>query len=143
VPVPANFSIVTLGVADLDASIAFYEAWGWEMRGARHDGIVWFKTAATWLGLFPMAELAEDVGLENPATLPAFRGSTLAINVLSTEEVDDAFAVVVAAGATLVKAPESMEWGGYAGYVADPDGHLWEICYNPFFMITEGQIHIP
>jgi catechol 2,3-dioxygenase-like lactoylglutathione lyase family enzyme len=143
VPVPPNFSIVTLGVADLERSIAFYESWGWEMRGERSDGIVWFKTSGTWIGLFGDEELAADAGLDHPGSLPAYRGSTLAINVLSREDVDDAFSAAEASGATVVKPAGEMEWGGYAGYVADPDGHLWEICHNPFFAITQGRINIP
>lgn len=142
-PVPPNFSIVTLGVADLARSIAFYESWGWEMRGSVADGIVWFKTTGTWIGLFDDRALAADAGLDHPGSLPAYRGSTLAVNVLSTEAADAAFAEAEAAGATVVKPATTMDWGGYAGYVADPDGHLWEICYNPFFVMTGGRVNIP
>jgi catechol 2,3-dioxygenase-like lactoylglutathione lyase family enzyme len=143
VPVPPNFSIVTLGVSDLARSIAFYDSWGWEMRGSADDGIVWFKTTGSWIGLFDDRELAADAGLEHPGELPAYRGSTLAMNVLSVEDVDTAFAEAQACGATVVKPATAMDWGGYAGYVADPDGHLWEICYNPFFVMTGGRVNIP
>jgi uncharacterized protein len=143
VPVPPNFSIVTLGVSDLARSIALYESWGWEMRGSVADGIVWFQTTGTWIGLFDDEALAADAGLDHPGSLPAYRGSTLAVNVLSTEAVDAAFAEAEAAGATVVKPATTMDWGGYAGYVADPDGHLWEICYNPFFVMTGGRVNIP
>ena len=141
--IPPNFSIVTLGVADLDRSIAFYAAWGWEMRGDRSDGIVWFRTSGTWIGLFDDQALADDAGLDHPGSLPAYRGSTLALNMESEEAVDDAFAAMLEAGATVVKEPVRAEWGGYSGYVADPDGHLWEVAFAPGFQIEDGRISIP
>ena len=141
--VAPNLSIVTLGVADLDRSIAFYQAIGWEMRGNRSDGIVWFKTSGTWLGLFPRGDLAEDAALEPADDLPPFRDITLALNLPSEAEVDEGFRTMQAAGGTLVKAAHRLEWGGYSGYVADPDGHLWELCYNPMFPIdADGRIEI-
>ena len=139
-----NFSIVTLGVADLDRSIAFYEAIGWERHGNRSDGIVWFRTSGTWIGLFPRGDLADDAALELPGSLPAFRDLTLALNLPTEQDVDEGFETMLAAGATLVKAAHRMDWGGYSGYVADPDGHLWELCFNPGFPLDEdGRIHIP
>jgi len=143
VPVAPNFCIVTLGVADLDRSIAFYSAIGWEMRGDRAQGIVWFKTSGTWIGLFPRSDLADDAALPLAADLPRFRDVTLALNLPSEADVDTGFETMTAAGATLVKAAHRMEWGGYSGYVADPDGHLWELCYNPMFPIDpDGRIEI-
>jgi len=141
-----QFCIVTLGVADLDRSIRFYRDLGWEQRGDPAQGITWFKTSGTWIGLFGHDELAEDAGL--PATpqgdLPACRGISLAINLGSREAVDEAFELVARVGATVVKAAEVMSWGGYSGYFADPDGHLWEIAHNPFFPIDgDGRIEIP
>lgn len=141
-----NFCIVTLGVADLQRSMAFYADLGWERRGDPDDGIVWFRTAATWVGLFGYDALAEDAGVEAVPfdALPAYRGSTLAINLPSRDEVDAAFAHAAAAGARVVKEPHAAPWGGYSGYVADPDGHLWELCHNPFFPIdADGRIEIP
>lgn len=140
--VAPNFCIVTLGVGDLDRSIAFYRALGWELRGDRTQGIVWFKTSGTWIGLFPAEELAEDAGLER-GELPAFRDLTLAINLPTEADVDAAFTHWVDAGGTLVKPAVKASWGGYTGYVADPDGHLWELAYNPGFPLDEhGRIEI-
>jgi catechol 2,3-dioxygenase-like lactoylglutathione lyase family enzyme len=137
-----NFAIVTLGVSDLDRSIAFYRALGWEMRGSRADGIVWFRTSGTWIGLFPDHELAADAGLSG-GELPPFRGITLALNLPTEQAVDAAFEMWSAAGGGLVKPATRMEWGGYSGYAADPDGHLWELCFNPGFPIDEhGRIEI-
>jgi|tagenome__1003787_1003787.scaffolds.fasta_scaffold20989719_11 catechol 2,3-dioxygenase-like lactoylglutathione lyase family enzyme len=142
--VDANFAIVTLGVRDLARSIDFYTALGWERRGNPHDGIVWFRTSGCWVGLFGFDALAEDAALEAPGGLPAYRGITLALNLRSESEVDDAFDVFCEAGASVVKAAEHMSWGGYSGYVADPDGHLWELAHNPNFPIdAEGRSDIP
>lgn len=146
--VPANFSIVTLGVRDLDASIAFYRALGWEMRGDRSQGIVWFKTSGTWIGLFPDDELAADAGLPasgwpaGGSNQPAYRGVTLAINTNSEAEVDAAFAHVRRIGGRVVKEPTRAEWGGYSGYFADPDGHLWEVAKAGFVVDADGRITI-
>src|ERR1051325_132172 len=88
-----NFSIVTLGVADLDRSIRFYADLGWEQRGNRSDGIVWFRTAATWIGLFGYDELAQAAGLPPPPLTdqPRYRGITLALNLPTEAAVDEAF----------------------------------------------------
>jgi predicted lactoylglutathione lyase len=131
--VPAQFSIVTLGVADLERSARFYRDLGWEQRGDLDQGITWFKTSGSWLGLFGHDALAEDTGLESTpqGDLPAYRGITLALNLGSREAVDRAFAQVQQVGGRVVKAPEPTPWGGYSGYFADPDGHLWEVAWNP------------
>ena len=141
---PANFSIVTLGVSDLERSARFYRDLGWEQRGNTSDGITWFKTSGTWVGLFGYDALAGDVGLEAPPEQPTYRGITLAINVGSEDAVDRAFARVQEVGARIVKPATRAEWGGYSGYFADPDGHLWEIAYAPGFAVDEnGRIEIP
>lgn len=108
-------------------------------------GITWFKTAATWVGLFGYEQLAEDTGLQPapPADLPAYRGITLAVNVPDESAVDRAFAHVTSIGARIVKPPMRADWGGYSGYFADPDGHLWEIAFAPGFAVDEhGRIEI-
>jgi uncharacterized protein len=141
--VPANFAIVTLGVADLERSAGFYRDLGWEQRGDLSDGIVWFKTSGSWLGLFGYDELAADVGVEADPTQPAYRGITLAVNLPSESAVDLAFVRVVEVGGRVVKPATRAEWGGYSGYFADPDGHLWEIAYAPGFPVdADGRIEI-
>jgi hypothetical protein len=141
--VPANFSIVTLGVADLERSADFYRRLGWEQRGHLAQGITWFRTSGSWVGLFGCDDLAADVGLlADPPT--AFRGITLAINVAHEPAVDAALAAAVEAGARLVKPATRADWGGYSGYFADPDGHLWEVAYAPGFAVAaDGTIDIP
>ncbi len=140
--ISANFTIVTLGVADLERSIAFYRNLGWEQRGDPSAGITWFRTSGTWIGLFGYAELAADVGV--PADPPAaYRGITLALNFGNEQEVDAALADAVKTGARLVKPAERADWGGYSGYFADPDGHLWEAAFAPGFPVSEaGTIDI-
>jgi uncharacterized protein len=143
--VPANFSIVTLGVTDLERSVRFYRDLGWEQRGDPAEPITWFRTAGSWIGLFGYAELAADADCAPvPADdLPAYRGVTLALNLPSEDAVDLAFARVQDVGGRIVKPAAKTEWGGYSGYFADPDGHLWEIARNPFFPIDEqGRIEI-
>ncbi|MEY9846034.1 VOC family protein [Streptacidiphilus sp. MAP5-3] len=141
---PARISIVTLGVSDLERSIEFYQDLGWPLSSASQEGVIaWFRTADSVLGLFPTEELAADAGVPDGGE-PTFRGVTLAQNLGSREEVDAAMAHALAVGADLVKAPVAMEWGGYSGYFADPDGHLWELCHNPGFPLTpEGRLDLP
>lgn len=140
--VSPNFTIVTLGVSDLERSAAFYENLGWEQRGDPAAGITWFRTSGTWIGLFGYDELAADVGL--PADPPMdYRGITLALNFGDEQTVDAALTHAVEAGATLVKEAARADWGGYSGYFADPDGHLWEAAYAPGFSVTDdGTIDI-
>lgn len=137
-----NFTILTLGVADLERSITFYRSLGWEQRGDPSAGITWFRTSGTWIGLFGYAELAADVGV--PADPPAgYRGITLALNFGNEQEVDAALAEAVKAGARLVKPAERADWGGYSGYFSDPDGHLWESAFAPGFPVSDaGTIDI-
>ena len=143
--VPANFTIVTLGVRDLDRSIAFYRALGWEQRGDEAEGICWFKTSGSWIGLFPHEDLVADMGLPRPAAAPSstYRGITMAISVNSEEDVDAALVHAVSAGATMLKAATHTDWGGYSGYFVDPDGHPWEVARAPGFLVDEaGRIDI-
>jgi catechol 2,3-dioxygenase-like lactoylglutathione lyase family enzyme len=130
-----RISIVTLGVSDLERSIAFYrDGLGLPMRDSP-PGVAFFVTRGTWLSLFPREELAHDAGV--PAEGSGFRGFSLAHNVRSPEEVDRVLAEAVAAGARLVKPGQKVFWGGYSGYFADPDDFLWEVAWNPGFAIDE------
>jgi uncharacterized protein len=125
-----NLSLVTLGVHDLARATQFYEALGWKAHEPASEGVSFFELNGVILALFPREELAKDAGVED--TKPGFSGISLAYNVGSVEEADAAIAHAVASGATLVKAPHRVFWGGYSGYFADPDGHLWEVAHNPF-----------
>lgn len=128
-----RLSLITLRVADLEASRAFYErGLGWTPVNASPE-VVFYQLPGLGLALFPRAELAKDVGEALPRTGGAI---TLAFNARSREEVDAVHAQAVAAGGRAVKAPRPAVWGGYSGYFADPDGHLWEVAHNPFCEIT-------
>jgi uncharacterized protein len=141
--IPARLGIVTLGVADLPRSVAFYSALGWERCTSSSEAIAWFRTADTNVGLFPWHELAEDARLPAEPRVP-FGGITLAINVEAAEDVQPSLDAAVAAGGTLLKPATVTDWGGTSGYFADPDGHPWEIAHNPFFPIgQDGRVHIP
>ena len=131
-----KIGLVTLGVADLERSLAFYRD-GLGLPTQDYDpeaGVVFFRLDGTWLALFPREELAKDANL--PTEGSGFRGITLAHNEPSKDGVDAVFAEAAAAGASIVKAPEEVFWGGYSGYFADPDGHLWEVAYNPLTDLT-------
>ncbi|MDD9984442.1 MAG: VOC family protein [Gammaproteobacteria bacterium] len=125
-----GISVVTLGVADMERSERFYMD-GLGLEHARPSkGIVYFKLAGTLLALFPRDELARYAGVE-PAPPGGFGGTTLSCNVGSRSDVDALAARAEAAGATVVRAPETVSWGGYCAWIADPDGYLWEIVWNP------------
>jgi uncharacterized protein len=132
----AKISLVTLGVSDLARSFAFYrDGLGLPARDYEPDqGIAFFDLEGTWLALFSREDLAADAGV--PAAGDGFGGITLAHNEPSREAVDAVFAEAVAAGAAVVKLPADTSWGGYSGYFADPDSHLWEVAFNPFTDLT-------
>jgi len=128
-----RISMITLGVRDLAAAVKFYETGLGFSRMESPPEVAFFTLTGSWLGLYSRDALAED------ATVPpegnGFEGFTLSHNVSSEEEVDAVMSQALAAGATLVKTAQKVFWGGYSGYFKDPDGHLWEIAYNPLFWV--------
>ena len=137
-----RLSLVTLGVADVAAARAFYERLGFKASAASQEGVAFFAAGGVVLGLFGRAALAEDAQVADSA--PGFSGVALAHNVSSEAEVDAVLAEAVAAGGCLLKAGQKVFWGGYSGYFADPDGHLWEVAFNPFFPLdSDGRITLP
>jgi catechol 2,3-dioxygenase-like lactoylglutathione lyase family enzyme len=142
--IPARISIVTLGVADVAVSAAFYERLGWQRAASSMAAIAWFRTADSWLGLFGADALAAEANLGSEPGRPASGGFTLAVNVETEAGVATALEAAVAAGATLLKPATNMPWGGVSGYFADLDGHPWEVAWNPAFPIgPDGRITIP
>ena len=133
--VPARVTIVTLGVTDLARATAFYRSVGWHLLPSSQDTISFFATGGPIVALYGWDELAADAQVSADGT--GFRGVTLAICLDSPSEVDTAAAAWAAAGGVVVKAPEAVFWGGYSGYVADLDGHLWEIAHNPYLAIDD------
>ena len=137
-----HVSLITLGVFDLDRAIAFYERMGLQRAGVDAPGVAFFDLGGTALGLYPWGELAEDAKVE--ATGAGFRGVSLAWNQPDEAHVDAALANAVDAGAALIKPAEKVFWGGYSGYFADPDGHLWEVAFNPSWQIRDnGSVVLP
>jgi len=128
-----RISLITLGVADLAASLAFYRDGLGLPRRDGPEGIAFFDLKGTWLSLYKREALAEDATVSAEGS--GFRGFTLAHNVASPEEVDALVKRAVDAGASLVKEPQKVFWGGYSGYFADLDGFLWEVAWNPHFTI--------
>jgi uncharacterized protein len=137
-----RISLVTLGVADLERSRAFYERLGWKRSVGDAGGIVFFQTGGMALALYPRSDLAQDAGVA--AEGHGFPGFTLAFNARSRADVDAVLAEAQAAGASILKPAQEAFWGGYSGYFADPDGFLWEVAWNPSFPIAEdGSIRLP
>lgn len=134
-------TLITLGVEDLARSEAFYGALGWE-PAQKQEGVVFYQMHGQLLGLFGREALAADQGRAG-ATLGT-GAMTLAQNFASEGDVDAAYEAALAAGATALKAPEKVFWGGYSGYYADPDGHVWEVAMNPFWPLKEdGSLTLP
>ncbi len=128
-------SLITLAVSDIEASAQFYEALGW-LRVPSPDGVIAFDLIGQTLGLYPRKALAEDLGI--PAdTIGGFSGITLAHNVRSAEEVAPIIERAVAAGGRLLKPAQDIFWGGFVGYFADLDGHVWEVAHNPFAPLSK------
>jgi len=136
-----RISLVTLGVADLARSRRFYEeGLGWQ-RGNNEEGVAFYQMPGMVLALWSRAALAEDAGVADSGL--GFAGLALAYNARSRAEVDAVLDEAAAAGATITKLAHETVWGGYSGYFADPDGHLWEVAHNPFWSIAaDGAIRL-
>ena len=137
-----RISLITLGVADVGGSRRFYEQLGWKASGAGEEAVVFFQVGGMGMSLYGRKALAEDAKLA--AGGGGFGGITLAYNVRQRHEVDAVLAEAVRAGGTLLKPAEDASWGGYSGYFADPDGHPWEVAWNPGFGLAEnGALILP
>ena len=135
-------SFVTLGVGDLARSRRFYAALGWKESSSSNADIAFFQAGSVAFALFQREALAEDANVSTQGS--GFSGFTLAHNVESEDAVVTTLAEAVAAGATLVRPADKMFWGGFRGYFADPDGFLWEVCWNPFVTLdSEGHVQLP
>jgi uncharacterized glyoxalase superfamily protein PhnB len=134
--------LVTLGVADVARATSFYEALGWKRSSASADDVSFFQLGGLALSVYGREALADDATV--PAAGEGFAGISLAINLESEAEVDRVAAEWVRCGGTMIKQPQRVFWGGYSGYVADPDGHLWELAHNPGFVLSsDGSMQLP
>jgi len=141
--VEQRISLITLGVADVAQARTFYQRLGW--RGQEVEETVFFQAGGMALVLWGRDKVAADAGLSGTCTgtgagtgTGGFGGVTLAHNVRSREEVDRVLAEAVAAGAEITQPARETFYGGYAGFFADPDGHVWEIAHNPGFALDDG-----
>jgi len=125
-----RITMITLGVADLDRARAFYQAVGWQQAGDPDGGIVFFNVQNSILALFPWKGVAEEFGMSEAEF--GRPNAVLAYNVSSRDEVAPVLAEAEAAGGTIVKPAQDVFWGGHSGYFRDPDGHYWEVAFNPF-----------
>lgn len=144
--VPPRVSLVTLGVSDVEVAAAFYERLGWTRSSASVPGDVAFfaTTTGTAVALFALDAFGAEVGRPPQGDPTAFRGVSLSMNMPSRGEVDEVYAAAVEAGATVLREPFAAEWGGYTSYVADPDGNVWEIAFNPGWPLDpEGRVSLP
>ena len=141
----ARLTMVTLGVSNVRASIAFYEALGFVRKfKATGEVVAFFDTGGTAIGLFPWDELAHDVTLSGQPRPQAFRGMTLAWNCRTTEEVDAVLDFAISKDASLLKPAQKTDYGGYSGYFADPDNHPWEVVVAPGIEVGEDRrVHLP
>lgn len=138
-----RLSLITLGVTDMARSRTFYERLGWTASAMSNDDVTFFQAGGVVFGLYGHAALAADANVAEFG-VPPYRGVSVAYNGRDKAEVDAVLAEAEAAGATIVKPAEEVFWGGYSGYFADPDGHLWEVAWNPGFPIADdGSISLP
>lgn len=129
-----RLSLVTLGVADIERSRRFYvEGLGLPLRPESQESVVFIGLNGVWLSLYSREALAEDAQISAQGS--GFRGVALAHNVRSKAEVNALLEQAEGAGGKIVKPPQDALWGGYSGYFSDPDGHLWEVAWNPHFWI--------
>lgn len=163
-----RLSLITLAVANVAESRRFYERLGWRASfAAAGDEVAFFQCGGMALSLYGREALAQDAGLpppassspaDAPASLPAAASGTrpepaparpnisiaLAHNVRSREAVNATLAEAERAGARILRPAADVFWGGYTGYFADPDGHVWEVAWNPHFPLDEtGALTLP
>ncbi|MEL6838635.1 MAG: VOC family protein [Pseudomonadota bacterium] len=139
---PQRVTLITLGVADLERSKAFYGALGWTPTREVEGEVVFYQINGLALGFFGLGPLAADQG--RPDAQLGTGAMTLAQNFNTEAEVDTAYRAAIRAGATPLKEPQKVFWGGYSGYYGDPDGHVWEVAHNPFWTLNDdGSLTLP
>jgi predicted lactoylglutathione lyase len=139
--VEQRISLITLGVTDVGRARAFYERLGWQ--GQEVEATAFFQVGGIAFVLWGRDKLAADAGVDDESP-KGFGGFALALNVRSRSEVDGVLAEAANAGAEITKAAAETSYGGYAGYFTDPDGHVWEVAYNPGFALgPDGAVTIP
>lgn len=133
-----KLNLITLGVRDLEKSLEFYEkGLGWKKTPRSMENLALFPLGGIVLALYPRKLLAEDSTVEDVDT--GFSGITLSYNAKSEQEVNEVMTEVEKIGARIIKPPQKVFWGGYSGYFKDPDGHLIEVAFNPFWNFDDND----
>jgi predicted lactoylglutathione lyase len=133
-----KFTLITLGVSDIERSLTFYEkGLGWKKSASSNENIAFFSLGGMVLGLYSRHSLAEDATVNAAGT--GFPGITISYNAKSEQEVDEVLAEVQKLGATIIKPAQKVFWGGYSGYFQDPDGHYFEVAFNPFWEFDKND----
>ncbi len=139
-----RLTVVTLGVADLQSATEFYTQVLGTPPNTSNEGVTFIELPGTWLSLFPLENLAQDISPEVSQTRGAFSGFTLAHNARSKEDVTAIIERARSAGARIWKEPQEAFWGGFHAYFSDPDGYFWEVVWGPMFEFTpDGALKIP
>lgn len=139
----SRINVITLGTKNIEKSRKFYEGLGWKASSISNEHFVAFHMQGVILCLYPETLLAEDAmaKMESPQ---GFRGVTLSHNVSNKSEVENVLKKAVEAGAKLEKNAQDVFWGGYSGYFSDPDGHFWEVAWNPHWtLLNDGMLELP
>lgn len=136
-----RITLITLGVADLPRGVRFYsDGLSWPPTYEADAPIAFFDTPGTRLALYPLDQLAGDISPELSPTRAGFGGITLAYNVRTRAEVAAVLALAERAGGRIVKPAQDAFWGGHSGYFCDPDGHYWEVAWNPVLPLDENGV---
>ena len=128
---PQRISYITLGVRDMPTLRAFYVELGWQERPGSSDDFATYAAGAVLLALYPLGQLGQEAAPGEPVPEEGWNGITLGVNVESIEAVDATFRSALTAGARAVAGPVTRAWGGYSGYLSDPEGNRWEIAWAP------------
>ncbi|SDL93109.1 VOC family protein [Sediminibacillus halophilus] len=142
-----RLNLITLGVKDMVESLHFYrDGLGFEVVVYGEESspeVIFFQNQGTKISLFPLEQLAKDINEQDPPALNAGAAAiSLAYNGKSKQEVDDVFAMAARAGASIVKLPQTVFWGGYSGYFQDPNGFYWEVAYGENWDFDENDMLI-
>jgi len=139
-----RINLITLGVRNMAKSLSFYrDGLCFETTVSEENpSVVFFNCRGTKLSLYPLEELAKDIGEPVQTNADGFNGITLAYNAKSHEEVETILKMAVAAGGKLVKPAQNTFWGGYSGYFTDPDGYYWEVAFADFWKFDENDMLI-
>jgi predicted lactoylglutathione lyase len=131
VGLPQQISFVTIGARDVSTLRAFYRALGWVERPGSDDNFAAFDVGTTRLALYSLTQLREEAAPDEAAPADGWNGVTFGVNVDTPSAVDEAYRLALAVGARAIAEPVTREWGGYSGYVADPEGNRWELAWAP------------